>query len=81
MVTWEDSYDYRGKLKPRAVCTCDECGKEFEELYKNDDGEFCSECALAMCFEKIEAYQLEEVAEEDAYEQRWENDIVFASQQ
>lgn len=81
MVSWEDSYDYRGKLKARAVLTCDDCGKECEELYENEDGQFCSECALAMCFSKIEAYALEEVAEEDAYEQKWQEDTLFASQQ
>jgi hypothetical protein len=34
-----------------------------------------------MCFSKIEAYALEEVAEEDAYEQKWQDDTLFASQQ
>jgi hypothetical protein len=81
MVTFEDAYDVYGKLKPRAVLKCDECGKECEDLYENEDGQFCSECALEICFKRIEAYQVEEEAEETAYEQRWENDIVFASQQ
>ena len=42
-------YPCRGENCPnrRNVLICENCGEEFEKLYRTEDGDLCEECVLS----------------------------------